>query len=144
MKRVILAAAMVTIVAISGRSLIGAPQQQQPGFLPGMERNPLDPLVLTWDNGPDKIDVSKYPPDIKRNYKVFSELCARCHPLARAINCDFVLEDDWERYIKRMMRRGRSLITPELAQASFDFAVYDSKVRKRALWEKRMKETGRF
>src|SRR5512132_1651314 len=121
MKRAILAAVLVAIVAGSGRTFVRAQQQPSQTFLPGMERNPLDPLVLAWDTGPDKVDVSKYPAEIKRNYKVFSDLCARCHPLARAINCDFVLEDDWERYIKRMMRRGRSLITPEAAQASFDF-----------------------
>ena len=101
---------------------------------------PLDPLVVAWDRGPDQIDVSKYPGDVKRKYKVFEDVCGRCHTLARAINCTFVLEDDWERYIKRMMRRGRGLVTPELAQQAFDFAVYDSKVRKKELYERRLKE----
>lgn len=104
---------------------------------------PLDPLVLAWDKGPDKIDVSKYPADIKRKYKVFTEVCGRCHTVARAINCDFALEDDWERYIKKMMRRGRGLVTPEVAQDAFDFAVYDSKVRKKELYERKLKESRR-
>jgi hypothetical protein len=137
MKRVILAAAIVTVAAVCGRTL--SAQQA----LPGSGRNPIDPVVLEWDSGPDKIDVSKYPPEIKKNYKVFSDLCARCHPLARAINCDFVTEDDWERYIKRMMRRGRSLITPEQALQAFDFAVYDSKVRKHDEYERRKKQAER-
>ena len=60
--------------------------------------------------------------------------------LARAVNCNFVLEDDWERYIKRMMRRGRGLITADIAQQAFEFAIYDSKVRKKELYERRMRE----
>ncbi len=140
MTRVVCAAALVAAATIPARLLLaqGQPAQAQ---LPGSYRA-VDPVVLSWDAGPDKIDVSKYPPEIRNRYKVFSDLCARCHPLARAINCDFVLESDWERYIKRMMRRGRSLISPEQALASFEFATYDAKVRKRALYERRMKEAG--
>jgi len=103
------------------------------------QERPLDPQVIGWDKGPDKIDVSKYPADVKKNYKVFSELCATCHPLARAVNCDFALEDDWERYIKRMMRRGRSLITPAQAEAAYEFAIYDSKIRKKDLYDRKLK-----
>ena len=101
---------------------------------------PLDPQVIAWDKGIDRIDVSAYPADAKKNYKVFAELCARCHTLARAVNCDFVLEDDWERYIKKMMRRGRSLITPQDAEKAYEFAVYDSKIRKKALYERKLKQ----
>ena len=100
---------------------------------------PLDPQVLAWDRGPDKIDVSRYPADVKKNYKVFADICAQCHPLARAVNCDFALEDDWERYIKRMMRRGRSLVTPDQAEAAYEFAIYDSKIRKKDLYDRKLK-----
>jgi cytochrome c5 len=100
---------------------------------------PLDPQVLAWDRGPDKIDVSKYPDGVRKNYKVFSEICAQCHPLARAVNCDFALEDDWERYIKRMMRRGKSLVTPDQAEAAYEFAIYDSKIRKKDLYDRKLK-----
>jgi thiamine pyrophosphate-dependent acetolactate synthase large subunit-like protein len=103
------------------------------------QERPLDPQVLAWDRGPDKIDVSRYPAEVKKNYKVFAEICGQCHPLARAVNCDFALEDDWERYIKKMMRRGRSLVTPSQAEAAFEFAIYDSKIRKRDLYEKKLK-----
>jgi hypothetical protein len=100
------------------------------------DERPLDKKVVSWDAGPDKIDVSRYTPEMKRKYKIFGETCGgQCHPLARAINCDFALEDDWERYIKRMMRRGRNLITPSEAMAVFEFAVYDSKIRKKDLYD---------
>ena len=101
----------------------------------GRQDRPLDAVVVAWDAGTDKIDVSKYPPEIRRKYKIFSDLCSRCHTLARAINCDFALEDDWERYIKRMMRRGRNIIRPDDAQQIFEFVVFDSKVRKKELYE---------
>jgi hypothetical protein len=75
---------------------------------------------------------------MKEKYKTFADLCGKCHPLARAINCDFVLEDEWERYIKKMMRRGGTLITPADAQQIFDFAVYDSQARKRDLYNRKV------
>lgn len=98
---------------------------------------PLDKKVISWDAGPDKIDVSKYTPEMKRKYKIFADRCGgKCHSLARAVNCDFVLEDDWERYIKRMMRRaGRAMISPADAMEIYEFAVYDSKIRKKELYE---------
>jgi cytochrome c5 len=102
------------------------------------DNRPLDPKVIAWDKGPDKIDVSKYPAEMKQRYKVFSDLCSRCHTLARAVNCDFALEDEWERYIKKMMRRGGHMISPGEAEQIFDFVVYDSKVRKKTLYETKL------
>ena len=111
--------------------------------LVAQDERPLDPKVIAWDKGPDKIDVSKYPAEMKRKYKVFTEICGKCHTLARAVNCDFAVEDDWERYIKRMMRRGRGIITSEMAQDAFEFAVYDSKIRKKDLYEQKLKDAAR-
>ncbi len=102
------------------------------------EQAVVDPIVLKWDKGPDKIDVSKYPEDMKKRYKAFEVLCGKCHSLARAINCDFVLDDEWERYIKKMMRRGRGIISPDQGLEVFEFAVYDSRRRKRDLFEKKL------
>jgi hypothetical protein len=133
-KRSIIAAVVLAGLVWSGRVPVAG---QGPG--PQLQL-PLDPKVLAWDRGPDKIDISKYPPEIKQKYKTFVDLCSQCHSLARAINCDFVLDDDWERYIKRMMRRGKGLITPQIARESYDFAVYDSQVRKKQMYERRLKE----
>jgi cytochrome c5 len=130
MKRMLSGAMVMWAAALSVRTLVA---QAPPAAAP------LDPQVLAWDRGADKIDVSRYPADVKKNYKVFSEICAQCHPLARAVNCDFALEDDWERYIKRMMRRGRSLVTPDQAEAAYQFAIYDSKIRKKDLYDRKLK-----
>jgi hypothetical protein len=130
MKRLVMTAALVAAVVVPAARVARA----QGGTSPVL----LDPKVLEWDNGPSKIDVSKYPADMKQKYHVFSDLCGRCHSLARAINCDFVLPDDWERYIKKMMRRGKGLIEPDEAAQIYEFAVYDSKIRKKALYEQRL------
>ena len=99
---------------------------------------PLDPKVVAWDKGPDRIDVSKYPSDMKDKYKTYVDLCSRCHTLARAVNCDFVLEDEWERYIKRMMRRSGRMISPPEAEQIFEFATFDAKVRKKILYDMKL------
>jgi hypothetical protein len=104
------------------------------------EEEPLDPRIAAYDKGPAKIDVSKYPADMQARYKVLTVKCARCHTLARVVNCEFVLEDEWERYIKRMMRKAGTFITPEEGKQIFEFVVYDSKIRKKALYDKKMKE----
>jgi hypothetical protein len=102
----------------------------------------LDPRIAAYDQGPAKIDVSKYPPDMKDRYKVFVAKCGKCHTIARAINCEMVLDDEWERYVKRMMRKAGSFISPEEGKQAFEFLVYDSKTRKKALYERKLKEAG--
>lgn len=103
-------------------------------------QEPLDPRILAYDKGPAKIDVSKYPADMQKRYKIFADKCSKCHTVARAINSEFALEDEWERYIKRMMRKAGSLISPEEGKQIFEFVVYDSKTRKKALYERRLAE----
>jgi hypothetical protein len=103
---------------------------------------PLDPRIAAYDKGPATIDVSKYPAEIQEDYKLFAKKCTHCHTLARPINCDFALPDEWSRYVKRMMRKPDSQITPEEAKKIYDFLVYDSKTRKKDLYEKKLKESG--
>jgi hypothetical protein len=135
MKRWIVSAALTAAVGLTTAAIGTALAQDN--------ARPLDPIVVSWDKGPDTIDVSKYPPEMKKRYKTFADLCARCHTLARAVNCDFALEDDWERYIKKMMRRGRGLITPQQGLEIFEFAVYDAKVRKKDLYERKLADSRR-
>jgi len=97
----------------------------------------LDPRIAAYDKGPASIDVSKYPPDMQPRYKLFATRCSKCHTLARPINCDFVLEDEWERYVKRMMRKPGSGISARDGKEIFEFLAFDSKTRKKALYDKR-------
>jgi hypothetical protein len=73
---------------------------------------------------------------------VFAEKCAKCHTIARAINCEFALDDEWERYVKRMMNKGGTLITAAEGKQIYEFLTYDSKIRKKALFDKKTKEGG--
>ena len=103
----------------------------------------VDPRIAAYDKGPSAIDVSKYPPEMQGKYKVFLARCSKCHTPARAINSDFALEDEWERYIKRMMRKPGSGISSGDARQILEFLAYDSKVRKKALYERKLKEAGK-
>ena len=130
MKRTIVAM-LLTALAVTGLlRVVGAQQKDEP----------VDPRILAYDKGPAKIDVSKYSPEMKANYKVFAEKCSKCHTIARAINCEFALDDEWERYVKRMMNKGGSMFTAKDGKQIFDFLTYDSKIRKKALYDKKMKE----
>jgi len=105
------------------------------------QEEPVDPRILKYDKGPAKIDVSKYPAPMQEKYKVFAKKCSSCHTIARPINCDFALDDEWERYIKRMMRKaGPSLISADDGKQIFEFLSYDSKIRKKALFDKKTAE----
>ena len=133
--RWLLATMVMTVVAAAAVALLHA---QGPPAVPAAPSGPLDPKVIEWDKGSNKIDVSKYPADIQAKYKVFANLCSKCHTLARPINSEFVTEDEWERYVKKMMRRGKGLIQPDDALQIYEFLVYDAKIRKKDLFEKRL------
>jgi cytochrome c5 len=106
-------------------------------------QEPLDPRIAAYDKGPATIDVSKYPADMQAGYKVFVTRCSKCHTIARPINCDFVLDDEWERYVKRMMRKPGSDVSPADGKQIFEFLSYDSKLRKKALYERKQKEAAK-
>lgn len=110
--------------------------------LRAQQEAPLDPRIAAYDKGPAKIDVSKYPPPIKAAYKLFTTKCGNCHTPARAINCEFALEEEWERYVKRMMRKAGTLISNDEGKQIFEFLVYDSKTRKKELYERKKREAG--
>ena len=134
MKRTI-AASLLAAIALGG--LVRAVRAQE-------KEESLDPRILKYDKGPAKIDVSKYPPDMQKKYQLFTKKCSSCHTIARPINCEFALDDEWERYIKRMMRKaGPSLINADEGKQIFEFLSYDSKTRKKALYDKKSAEAGK-
>ena len=104
------------------------------------KKEPLDPRIAAYDKGPNKIDVSKYPKEMQDAYKVFSVKCVKCHTLARPINCDFALEDEWERYVKRMMNKAGTWISADQGHQIYEFLVFDSKTRKKDMYDKKLKE----
>ena len=86
-------------------------------------------VTLPQDKGPDKIDVSSYPPEMQKAYKVFSSKCSKCHTIARPINTTMT-RAEWERYVKRMMHKPNSGINEKQGKEIFDFVMYDETQRK--------------
>ena len=86
-----------------------------------------------FEKGPATIDVSKYPQGIQDNYEMFSQKCTQCHKLSRPINSDYALPDEWSRYVKRMMHKPGSGIDSSDGKKIYEFLVYDSSVRKKAM-----------
>ena len=76
----------------------------------------------------------------KANYELFAARCAKCHSLARPINSDYALDEEWSRYVKRMMRKPGSGISPKEAKKIYEFLAYDSSVRKKDLIESKKAE----
>ena len=128
-------AALLATVAVAGTVRAVLAQQKSD--------EPVEPRILAYDKGPAKIDVSKYAPEMKTKYKVFAEKCSKCHTIARAINCEFALDDEWERYVKRMMNKGGTLITAAEGKQIYEFLTYDSKIRKKALFDQKTKDAAK-
>lgn len=86
-------------------------------------------VTLPQDKGPDKVNVSSYPAEQQKNYKLFTDKCAKCHTIARPINTTMT-KDEWSRYVKRMMHKPNSGISDSQGKAIFDFLAYDQETRK--------------
>ena len=128
---------LAVVLAVSTLAALGVTirAQEAPDKSRGATK---DPRILAYDKGPAKINVSKYPGDMKAAYKVFDKRCSACHTIARAINSDYVLEEEWQNYIRQMMDRGGTLISVDEAKTIFGFVVYDSKTRKKAQYDKKI------
>ncbi len=87
--------------------------------------------IEKFDKGPATINVSSYPDKLQDYYQLFSQKCSQCHRLSRPVNSDYVLPEQWGRYIKRMMYKPGSNISGADAKKIYDFLVYDSSVRKK-------------
>jgi mono/diheme cytochrome c family protein len=96
-----------------------------PVFLAAQTSN----VTLPQDKGPGKIDVSSYPAEQQKGYKVFVDKCAKCHTIARPINTTMT-QPEWSRYVKRMMHKPNSGISDNQGKAIFEFLAYDQQMRK--------------
>ena len=86
-------------------------------------------VTLPQDKGPDKINVSSYPAEQQKGYKVFTEKCSKCHTIARPINTAMTLPE-CSRYVKRMMHKPNSGISDSQGKAIYEFLAYDQENRK--------------
>jgi hypothetical protein len=86
-------------------------------------------VTLPQDKGPATINVSQYPPEQQKAYKLFSDKCSKCHTLARPINTTMT-DPEWARYVKRMMHKPNSGISDNQGKAIYEFLSFDQKTRK--------------
>jgi len=84
---------------------------------------------LPQDKGSDKVNISSYPAEMQKNYKVFTDKCTKCHTIARPINTAMT-KDEWARYVKRMMHKPNSGISDTQGKAIYEFLAYDQENRK--------------
>lgn len=111
------------------------------GPLFGAEKDPeLDARLAKADAGPRTIDVSSYPKAAQERYEVFAQTCKKCHTLARPINSSYALPSEWSRYVKRMMHKPGSGITPTKGKQIYEFLTYDASVRRSALVEQKLEQ----
>ena len=89
--------------------------------------------IARFEKGPATISVSRYPPVIQQDYEMFTQKCSQCHKLSRPINSDYALPSEWSRYVHRMMSKPGSGIDGSSGMKIYEFLVYDSSVRKKAM-----------
>jgi len=125
-----------------GLFLLGVAAMAALGATPARAEDPLDAetkaRIDRYEKGPAAIDVAKYPQGIQDNYEIFSQKCTQCHKLSRPVNCDYVLPDEWSRYVKRMMRKPGSGIDSADGKKIYEFLVYDSSVRKKTMLDDKL------
>jgi hypothetical protein len=86
-------------------------------------------VTLPQDKGSSKVDISSYPPEQQKEYKVFADKCSKCHTLARPVNTTMTAPE-WSRYVKRMMHKPNSGISDNQGKAIYEFLAYDQENRK--------------
>jgi mono/diheme cytochrome c family protein len=86
-------------------------------------------VTLPQDKGSDKINISAYPPEQQKGYKVFTDKCSKCHTIARPINTSMTAPE-WSRYVKRMMHKPNSGISDAQGKTIYEFLAYDQENRK--------------
>ena len=79
---------MIAALALAAFCAAGAPAARA-------EDATASDKVFEADKGTDTINVSSYPKEQQENYKIFSEKCSKCHTLARPINSDYALPEEW-------------------------------------------------
>ncbi len=71
-----------------------------------------------------KDDVSNYPPDVQKQYRVFADKCSRCHDLSRPLSAKYTTEAQWRGMVARMARKPGAGISPKDQDTITRFLVY--------------------
>lgn len=77
----------------------------------------------------DKVDVSSYPIDIQKDYKIFANRCSECHGLTSSLK-QSLSPAGWTEEVNRMQSMASSHISDSEATAILAFLNYDEAHRK--------------
>lgn len=88
------------------------------------------PATFPADKGPATINVSKYPANMQKAYKLLLERCTKCHTAARYVSSNKFGKATWEPIMHKMATRPGSDVTPEEEKVLLDFVVFDHDKRK--------------
>jgi hypothetical protein len=75
------------------------------------------------------VDVSAYPADMQRAYKVFATRCSRCHAIGKPLAASYTTDQEWQDVIRRMARMQGASIAPSEQDDCRKFLVFHMKVR---------------
>ncbi len=76
-----------------------------------------------------RVDLSSYPPEIRRACKTFAVKCGECHGLDLSLKPS-MSSVQWTRVVRRMQAMASSHISDQQAQVVVDFLNYDESHRK--------------
>ena len=124
--RVLVAGAAVVAVGYASLSAAAAATADSKAAMSEKEKAQKEPFPN--DFGPDTIDVSAYPADMQKKYETFHK-CGQCHSIARPINSQIWKDEDWKRYVKRMMAKPGCEIG-KAGKDIYEFLKFDSNERK--------------
>lgn len=81
------------------------------------------PLPGVWSQGTASLDVSGYPPEQQRRYKLFVEKCSRCHDLSRPLTARYS-DAGWRDLVQRMARKPGANISRRDQQQIAEFLIF--------------------
>ncbi len=115
------------LAAFFSSSCKKAPTPAAPVASPAEARYPAD-------LGGIHIDVSAYPAEQQEIYPLFTQKCAACHTLARAVNAPWSDAEKWALYLERRRVQsgpdGKPWISENETRALVSFLIFDSQKRK--------------
>ncbi len=112
------------LISISGPAILLSAQ--------GLSAQEREQKVFEADKGRDYIKVSSFPVEIQERYDVFAKKCSKCHTLARPINTNFSFAK-WKRYVKRMLNKPDSGISPKTGKMIYQFLKFYQAQRNKLL-----------
>jgi mono/diheme cytochrome c family protein len=96
------------------------------------------------DLGTESLDVSHYPPEVRRGYAAFARACSSCHGLSRALDAPLAGRHWWELYLTSLRRAESEPLTGEQRRLVLAFLEHDERTRKSGpLWDARIAELQR-